>query len=519
MKYTILIQGLMLCSTLQAGTIISPAGGGAPTARTTHDYYRNVTGSWDNRGGTFTERMHCRIYNYGQIGRRLPLVVMFIPWGGTLDGMESITQYEDMMNDPFLTMAIMPEYNGADDNMSSWYWGNTLTDVSTGKKTSVPWAHNAVIDIVNDVKYGKLDSILLGNTVDTNRIYAMGSSIGGTATAQIGIKHPEIFAAIHSHAGWTRYYGPTNHFFSDSRGCLSFSDLIGGIALSGACGIDSSVMIAGNADQKQLPLSTTFYRVFQYTDLNWYLGKTAATWNYRDPGFETPFIFHTTGSQDDPANQGDNLEPALDSSRRGAMYYRPDAGHSAGGIFLRWNWLRNFRKNRSFLAFTKRSNDDFQNYAGNGFMNDLTRHGWDPDSIIDEATHYHAKLTGTGTADVTLRNLQRLGHAPGTAYTVTVNGGTVPQVIADQYGCVTVPQVANAAAIDLVVAGTTTIQGPASHNSRFFQSARTTGSEEYFSLTGKKIVRHDHLRCLRGVYVVRSKTGNRATSIRLLSGK
>lgn len=512
-----LIVGFILAAafTLPARPIVSPAGGGARTIQDSKDYFRNVTGSWDNRGGgTFTEAIHCKFFRYGPAGQRLPLVVMFIPWGGSINGAESVVEYEDIMNDPFMTMVIMPEYNGSDDNPSNWYWGNRWTDAG-GQKRSVPWTHNAVIDIINDIKHGRLDTVLLGNTIDTNRIYAMGSSIGGTAAAQIGIKHPEIFAAVHTHSGWTRYWGSDNHFFSDSRGCLAFADLIGGVSHTGYCTIDSQVMVQGNADQKYLSQLTTLFPAFRYTDLNWYFGRTDSVWNYRNPGFETPFVFVTTGSQDDPGNQGDNLLPALDDSRRGSMYYRINAGHTAGGIYVRWNWLRNFRKNRSFLAFTNRTYDDFQNFSGNGYMNDLTKHGWDPDSIIDEPTHYHVKLTGTGTADVTLRNLQKLVHTPGTTYTVTINGVAAAGVTADQYGLVTIPKVANAAAIDLKI-GTTSIGKPAGRNFLQVSLAGAAGTNQIYSLSGKKIIRQDlsgsHSAKMVGVYIKVSKRNNRVVS-------
>ena len=165
---------------------------------------------------------------------------------------------------------------------------------------------------------------------------------------------------------------------------------------------------------------------------------------------------------DDPTNQGDNLQPALDVSRRGAMYYRPNDGHGAGGMYIRWKWLRNFKRNQSFLAFTNRSYDDFTITdglgSGIGYINDLTKHGWDPATIVDETNHYSVILTGTGTADVTLRNLQNFTHAPGTVYDATINSSPVASVTADEFGLVTIPAVANSAVIDLVVHGSSVEQ-------------------------------------------------------------
>ena len=275
-------------------------------------------------------------------------------------------------------------------------------------------------------------------------------------------------------------------------------------------------MVPGNADQKYLPLSATLYPAFRYTDLNWYFGRTGSVWNYRDPAFETPFVFVTTGSQDDPGNQGDNLMPSLEDSRRGAMYYRIDAGHTAGGIFVRWNWLRNFRKDRSFLVFTNRTYDDFQNFSGNGYMNDLTKHGWDPDSIVDGPAHYHVKLLGTGTADVTLRNLQKLVHTPGTTYAVTINGTSVAGIAADQYGLVTIPGVANAASIDLTVL-TTTIKNPSLHAFPG-QCSGAVGTFEIYSLTGRKMAGRSSPLKNSGVYIKIVKRNNRVFSTETVLG-
>ncbi len=72
------------------------------------------------------------------------------------------------------------------------------------------------------------------------------------------------------------------------------------------------------------------------------------------------------------------------------------------------NWMWNFRRNRSFLAFTNRvgygietdgvvfPQGECANYSCGG-VNDLYAHGWDPDSIVDEAGHYEVRLSWTTT--------------------------------------------------------------------------------------------------------------------------
>jgi hypothetical protein len=85
-------------------------------------------------------------------------------------------------------------------------------------------------------------------------------------------------------------------------------------------------------------------------------------------------------------------------------------------------------------------------------------HGWDHTTIVDESNHYYVRLTGTGTADVTLRRLQNLKHDPGTVYDLKINGSSRGQITADRWGLVTIPQVADDASIDLTVVGTTQVQ-------------------------------------------------------------
>jgi pimeloyl-ACP methyl ester carboxylesterase len=439
-----------------SANITDPAGGGTLSILEEKSVYRDVD-AYSGTGVT-PMRLHCRFFRYSELTGPMPLLVMCVEWGGTIASTEQRTQFEEFGDDPFVTLVFMPEtVDGDISNPSNWYWGNAWTD-GDGNKWSVPWCHTAVVDFLNEIKSGVLDlnSVFAGLEIDTNRIYGFGHSIGGTATDQICIKHPEIFAAFHGHAGWTKYWGQDNTFFSDTRGCLIFADLIGGIDVgSGAdrhCEIDSSVMIMGNADQTRLPLSDQAYHAFQYTDLGWYFGKTGDTWNYRDPSFPTPYIFFTNGDNDNPENQGDPLQPSLELSQRGYSYYRASGGHTAGQVLVRWNRLRNFRKDQSYLAFTARDygNNDLSQV---GDFNPLDVRGWDHTTIEDEPGRYYVQLTGSGTSDVTLRRLQNLQHHPGTVYDVTINGQAAGQVAADEFGLVTIPGVADDAALELSVTG------------------------------------------------------------------
>ncbi|MFP4521335.1 MAG: T9SS type A sorting domain-containing protein [Fibrobacterota bacterium] len=459
MRYFLCLIPAIFFFSAQAANIFDDPGGNSLTAIEEVDYYRDVT-RYD--GDQPQEaKLHCRFYRYSnELIENRPLLVFFIQWGGSIDQTEGPTQYENFSTDPFVSLVIMPEKpDGSALNTSNWYYGNEY-DYGDSVRT-VPWVHNAVIELLNDIKYENFlrDSIFSGVTIDTNRVYGFGHSIGGTACDQICIKHPEIFAAFHGHAGWTRYWGRDNNFFSDGRGCLSFVNIVGGIqGESGGtkyCDPDSSVKIRGNRDQLYLGVTDELYHAFDYTDLGWYFGKTGDNWNYRDPSFPTPFINFTNGDGDNPEAQGDNLQPSLEESRRGYMYHRASGGHTGGGVFIRWNRLCNFRKDQSYLAFTDR-NYGLNNFSNTGYFNPLETRGWDHTTIIDETNHYYVELTGSGTSDVTLRRLQNLVHTPGTVYNLQINGSSAGQVTADEYGLVTIQDVVDDATIDLTVVTTGT---------------------------------------------------------------
>jgi hypothetical protein len=431
--------------------IVQEAGGGRLSIAEQRSYYRPLV----RYRGSFidTLQLHCEFFRYCQPRENLPLLATFIMWGGTIEGAEAVRQYENEADDPWVGVVIMPEtLDGAPANTGNWYWGTTWTD-EHDRSWSVPWCHNAVVDLMNDLKYTDLiDSIFPGVTLDTNRFYGTGSSIGGTATNQICARHPEIFAAFHAHAGWTSFRGEDNAFFSDERGCLAFSRMIGGVSHGDYCTVDSSVLVRLNADQLFRGLGDTAYIAADYTDLGWYFGRRDERWNCRTPSFAAPYAFMTTGAHDDAEYQGDNLAPVLEMTRRGYTHNRVDAGHAAGGIYIRWRWLRRFRLDQSYLAFTNR--DYGVPPAGAiGIANDLASRGWDPESIVDQPGYYRVQLTGRGTADVTLRRLQRLLHNPGTVYALAVNEQSRGTVVADRFGLVTLTAVSDNALIELEVVG------------------------------------------------------------------
>ena len=423
------------------GNIVDPAGGGRLKEAQRHEFTRpvKVYKMAGAEGKVLDGQLKGVLVRFEGPTENRPLLVMFRCWGGNINGTVGTANYEDEANDPFVALVIDLPAGNPTSVENTWYWGGVWKD-DKGAKWSVPWFHNAVVELLNDILSGTFSvKDAIGCTIDPNRVYANGHSIGGSATHQIAIKHPEIFAAYHAHSGWTDYgrcYNP--------RTACHWGDMVG-------VAHDDAKVLA-NADQVYLGVDKTrAISAWDYTDLAWYFGKAGQKWNFRDPGFPTPYIYFTNGAKDAPKAQGDHLQPVLEESRRGYTFNRHGGGHSDGN-FIRFRYLRNFRKNQSFLAFTGRDYGP-KDVTTTGVFNDLAVHGWDPAGIVDGPARYAVKLTGKGTADVTLRRLQKLRHEPGTAYRVKINGRAAPQVTADAFGLITIPQVADDAAIELEVAG------------------------------------------------------------------
>jgi Esterase PHB depolymerase len=382
-----------------------------------------------------------RVYRYGPITPNVPLLVHLHEYGGHFARMEAITKYE-RTGQPFVMLAF--QWKTSSDNQRNWWYGR----IDNTTKKLVPFAHNAIISVTQQAMRTSMVTEAVGSSIDTNRVYAYGHSAGGTGSVQLAMRHPEIFAAVSVNAGWTLYddrdreAGETNKFRN------AFTQIIGstpGVAYDGTYPPEDEVTIAMNADQLHLPLGQEM-KANLYTDLAHYFGQI------RNPGWPSPPIFIAQGAADDVLHQGDNLVPALEAQRRLYTYNRTSAGHEGGGVYVKMDKMYKFRKDQSYLVFTKRE------YGVNsldsiGFFNDLRVRGWDPATIIDVSNRYQVKLTGTGTSDVTIRRTQQLVHAPGTLYTVKLDGVLSGTVTADEWGLVTVPKVKDAPLLELTAQG------------------------------------------------------------------
>jgi len=76
---------------------------------------------------------------------------------------------------------------------------------------------NQFYDGVGEVDFFDVLTILQSEiNVDTNRIYAQGCSMGGTGAYRLGIRHPDIFAAVAGVDGWGDYRLWHRHWYAPS---------------------------------------------------------------------------------------------------------------------------------------------------------------------------------------------------------------------------------------------------------------------------------------------------------------
>jgi hypothetical protein len=361
-----------------------------------------------------------RLSLYGRAAAKMPLLVQVHEWGGNFEREEDLAacesrQYEFVM--------LYFQYKPSTGNEDDWWFGSQWGGLCR------MWAHNAVISIVKEAIQSTLVSKHLpGVTIDKNRVYMFGHSIGGTGAWQLGIRHPEIFAAMHAHSGFARFTPPVGPFQQQ------FEDYIVGSA-------NQKVKIKGE-DGKS-------YMAREYSNLSWWLQKVYGAKS------DLPFVNITAGILDDTvpaASGGDLMLPVLDEQKRGFFYHRHDAGHS-DNCFVQLNWMWNFRLNQSYLAFTNRRGYGINpnqtvkawNWTGcvKGGINDLYKFGWDPSSIVDQPAHYEVRIVGKGTADVTPRRLQKFAMSPNRAYLywLDAKSGSGKKITADSNGLLTVPAV------------------------------------------------------------------------------
>lgn len=330
----------------------------------------------------------------------LPLILGLHAWQDTedlnviLNSESYIMEYEGGWEDVlFLTVALENS-----NDLGTWWWGTKVNGVPT------PWAEEAIIALLKDrikdacsllAKSGATD--LATKSVDTNRVYLRGHSMGGTGTYRMGIKHPEIFAAIHAHAGFADFKGNP---CGNENFCLSFSETM--------VGTEQEHLMTKGLDGKSYPAR-------DYTDMSWFVGiHKGASAVAAGKRFDPPYVNMTHGKLDDAVNMAaaNRLQTAFKAGHYGYSYFRYTGGHSESN-FVRFGWLSGFRKNQSYLAFDNNSTDVTGTWDQ---YNDLSNLGWRPATIQDKPSHYEVDLFGNGTVDITPRRLQAFIVQPGKEY-------------------------------------------------------------------------------------------------------
>jgi pimeloyl-ACP methyl ester carboxylesterase len=370
----------------------------------------------------------------------LPLILGLHPWsdGATLDQLlgteSSLMQYEGGWEDlVFLTVALE---NG--NNLNTWWDGSKVAGAPT------TWAMDAIVGMLKGRIRDACDRLgtagaapLAGKRIDTNRVYLIGTSMGGSGAYHIGIRHPEIFAALHANAGFADYLGGPcgNESF-----CTSFANEFIGTA-------QENLQMKG--------LDGRSYPARSYSDMSWFVGAHGgASWSSafgNGRRYEPPYVLMTHGKADESVNIGsaNRLAEALKLKRFGYSFLRHSGGHSNEN-FARLHWLLGFRKNRSYPALTANSTDVA---TGSEHINFLDQIGWLNASIVDEADRWQVRLTGSGTADITPRRLQRFAIGPNQAFRWWLNDttGAGTPATADSSGTLTIPAVQVAANATLVI--------------------------------------------------------------------
>lgn len=362
-------------------------------------------------------------------GAKLPLILGLHPWndGVTVPNLLNIESdllgYEGSWED-VIVMTVALE-NG--NNLGTWWDGTKVNGVPTN------WAMDGIITVL---KARLLDATSLLTTggaigisskaVDTDRVYLAGTSMGGSGTYHIGIRHPEIFAAVHANAGFADYEG-------------------GPCGNENFCTVFYSDFIGTTAENLQMKgLDNVNYPAHSYSDMSWFVGThNGASWSAVNGGkkYEPPYIMMTHGKGDVTVDisSANRLYTALKAKKFGVSYNRHTGGHS-GENYMHIDWMLGFRKNQSYVALSSNSTDVT---TGTEHYNYLDKIGWLQSSIVDQTGTYAIKLYGTGTTSVTPRRLQAFVVTANKAFhywvgTVTGNGTAVT---ADATGLLTIPSV------------------------------------------------------------------------------
>ena len=261
---------------------------------------------------------------------------------------------------------------------------------------------------------------------DPNRWYCSGSSMGGCGTMSFGLRHPELFAALHAHVPIVSY---TYRGVKGSATRLEPSCWVGPIGPE--LKTNEGVSLLARMDSAQF--------VSQSRD-------------------DLPPVFLVHGRRDSsiPWENNPPFYRAMEAARQAFAVYWDDGAHSTCGrdapadVKAWLNVMRRYRRDQSYPTFTNTSSD---RQPGDGRRDDGDTIGWinrglDWRDIDDAADHYaitlraeYPDLIYPVRTDVTLRRVQQFRTRPGEALQVRVGDASPHTIRADAQGRVTVQRV------------------------------------------------------------------------------
>lgn len=261
---------------------------------------------------------------------------------------------------------------------------------------------------------------------DPNRWYCSGSSMGGCGTISFGLRHPELFAALHAHVPIVSY----TYLGAGSARRLEPSCWTGTIP-------------------HDLKTNEGISLLERMNSIN-FLANT---------NNDLPFLFLVNGRRDAsiPWENNPPFYRAMSAAKQGFAAYWDNGEHATSGregapedLKNYQNWIRRFRLNESFPAFSNTSND---NNPGNGNPDDGDLTGWinrgmDWKDIVDETNKYSitvfADFPGINypvQTDIRLRRLQKFKPEPGQQLKVKIDENPFFFIKVTQDGSIDIPKI------------------------------------------------------------------------------
>ncbi len=260
---------------------------------------------------------------------------------------------------------------------------------------------------------------------DPDHGYVSGSSMGGCGSVSFGLRHPEIFAALHAHVPIVSYTY---------------------LGLSSAKRLEPSCWTGRITDAVKTDEGIPF------------LDRMNGTRLVREAESDLPFVFLINGRKDTsiPWENNPPFYKALNDTKRGFCAFWDDGIHSTSGKdapddVKAWTQrFRRFRLDESYLAF---SNTSSNKNPGDGRPEDGDIVGWmnrgmDWKDIEDKPDLYavtvlaaYPGLEYPVATDVTPRRLQRFKPKPGETLNVQIGAAKPVALKSDRRGVLTIPRV------------------------------------------------------------------------------